>query len=618
MEAALGTERARPAEGGGGDELGHFARRPAFAAGTALIVLAFAGLFFRWFEQQHRFSMKSPSDWGHAYLIPLISCYLLWQHREALGRARVRPNWLGLVVLAVGILSHFAFIVVFPNHMFQGIALVLSIMGVTLLMLGTEVMRHAFLPIAYLGFGITLSQKLMIMITFKLQAVASWGAWVLLSVVSPLMGFDVQRNGNVLFVTDSAGVTNPLNVAEQCSGMRMVVAFVALGTAVALIACRKWWRRIVVVLSAIPVAIFLNVVRVAVLGIVTLFDPKLAQGAAHTLIGTILLIPGLGLFLLIVWILNRIVVDTGSTEGRVAWRAGRETGPRRTVPALLASLLVLGVSATAMGWAIDAMEIRLQKLPVHPESGRMLKAIPAETPNWVRLGRDQIQDVEILETLGTENEVSRTYQEKHAPEGEKPRRVEFHATYYTGMIDTVPHVPERCFVGGGLQIVKGARVMPLKLDTASWMRDPEATEVHGRPMFRAWTSGGADGLTGRVRVRLPIGAEETHIRVGEYQDPGSGTKLFAGYFFIANGEVVWSAEAVRVRAFNLKADYAYYAKVQFTGGTLHGIDSAEELVEVASSVMNDLYGDLMECLPDWTKVRQGQWPANNPRRAQSR
>ena len=57
-------------------------------------------------------------------------------------------------------------------------------------------------------------------------------------------------------------------------------------------------------------AIGLNVVRVAVLGFLTvLVDPELASGEAHMIIGTLLLVPGLGLFLLLVWILNRVVSD---------------------------------------------------------------------------------------------------------------------------------------------------------------------------------------------------------------------------------------------------------------------------------------------------------------------
>jgi hypothetical protein len=57
-------------------------------------------------------------------------------------------------------------------------------------------------------------------------------------------------------------------------------------------------------------------VRVTVLGLLTLVDPNLAAGNAHTLIGTILLVPSLALFLGVVWALNRVVdTSTGDDPG---------------------------------------------------------------------------------------------------------------------------------------------------------------------------------------------------------------------------------------------------------------------------------------------------------------
>lgn len=176
-------------------------------------------------------------------------------------------------------------------------------------MFGPRMMKLVFPAIAYLGMGITVSQAIMLKVTWPLQQLASQGAWVMLSVVGGLSGFAVDVDGNTLTVTNGAGEAFPLNVAEACSGMRMVVAFYALGAAAALLGCSLWWQRIALLLLAGPVALLMNMVRVTVLGLLTLVDPNLAAGNAHTLIGTILLVPSLGLFLGVVWALNR-VVDT--------------------------------------------------------------------------------------------------------------------------------------------------------------------------------------------------------------------------------------------------------------------------------------------------------------------
>ena len=70
----------------------------------------------------------------------------------------------------------------------------------------------------------------------------------------------------------------------------MVVAFYALSVWVALTWNREWWQRIALFLLAGPVAVLMNIIRVAVLGLFSLLDPELASGQAHTLIGTLLIL----------------------------------------------------------------------------------------------------------------------------------------------------------------------------------------------------------------------------------------------------------------------------------------------------------------------------------------
>jgi exosortase len=295
-------------QGGGPLRSGVAALSPAVKVRLILVTAAVVGLYWRWLMAQHGHSAEHIDDWGHAYLIPLISVYLLWQERPRLLSARPQVFWPGLAPLMLGIMCYFFFIVGVSNHMLQGFSLVLTVAGATLLLTGPAVFRVAFLPIAYLLCGITVSEAIMNHITFPLQLIASQGAWLLLSIIGAFAGFSVDVSGNLLTVLTDKGQV-PLNVAEACSGLRMVVAFIALGGAVALLSCRFWWQRTALLLLAAPVAIFVNVLRVAVLGIASIFNPALAQGSAHMLIGTLLLIPGLFLFLGVVWALNRAVVE---------------------------------------------------------------------------------------------------------------------------------------------------------------------------------------------------------------------------------------------------------------------------------------------------------------------
>ncbi len=274
------------------------------ALGVAIIAL-----FWEFLARQHRWSMANVSDWGHAWLVPAISVYLLYQHRAALMRAPVRVFWPALAPIVMGIVSYVFFLTVASNHMGAGMAFVLTIFGVVLLMLGPGVMRYAFFPIGYLLLGVTVSEIVMIQLTSVLQKVAANGSYVVLNII----GITTTIKGNTLEVMTANG-PHPLNVAEACSGMRMLIAFIALGTAIALVACKSWWQRVTLVMLAPPLAVLINLGRVVVLGVVSMWDPDMAAGEAHTMIGTFLLIPGFFLYMLVLWILQKSVREAPEAE----------------------------------------------------------------------------------------------------------------------------------------------------------------------------------------------------------------------------------------------------------------------------------------------------------------
>lgn len=580
-------------------------------AGISLIVMlvgAFVAVFWRWFWKQHQHSLSAPSDWGHAYVIPVISGYLIWRQRAELARTAARTFWPGLAALAFGLGAYFFCVVGIKNHMLQGFAMIVALFGLVLMLCGPAVMRLVFLPIAYLGFGVTISEQIMIKITFQLQLIASEGGGALLQLIGPVMGFRADVEGNVLtLVPKIGGASVPLNVAEACSGMRMVIAFVALGAAVALVACREWWQRIALILLATPVAVLMNVVRVAVLAVLAVkVDPALAGGKAHEMIGTLLLLPGLLMYLGMVWALNRVIDEPPATAKRrvlvptMDWPALRR-------PAYSAAAAVLVLSAGGMSAAINAAQIRLTKLPIQPPDGVQLSTLPVETPSWLRLGADKVENQETVEVLGTTNYVSRVYVRKGTAEGERPVRLELHAAYYTGMIDTVPHVPERCMIGGGWQMGSGSRMAAIPLDQRQWRLNdgPRVPERLRGKVYDVRVPNWAPGAG--TRVNLPVGIADTALRTTEFII-GRGERVqrvYAGYFFIANGETVSSAEGVRLLAFDLQNAYAYYLKVQFSSAD---VASAEELGREAGSLLGELLPALMRSVPDWVEVEAGRYP----------
>lgn len=291
---------------------------------TTVAALCFGILFFRWFAHQGNISLHSPEDWGHAFVIPLIAGYMIWQSRQKIITTPTSIFWPAIVPFVLGIQAYAYNLFKVQNHMLQGMSLVLTLGSLVLWLVGPKMLRHLFLPIAYLLLMITVSDSYMLAITFKLQLIASQGSWLILSLIGEPFGwFSIDIDGNTLMIITKAGEQLPMNVAEACSGMRMVVAFYALAIAVALLGSSQWWQRIALVLLAGPVAVFMNMIRVTVLGLLMLVNPDLAAGDAHTVIGTLLLIPSLGLFLGMAWVLNRLI--TPSEETATVWTPTTET-----------------------------------------------------------------------------------------------------------------------------------------------------------------------------------------------------------------------------------------------------------------------------------------------------
>jgi hypothetical protein len=291
-------------------------------------------------------------------------------------------------------------------------------------------------------------------------------------------------------------------------------------------------------------------------------------------------------------------------------------------PAFFVAFVVLLVSALGFGRLIQAYGIHLKKEAIYPPGGRVVSSLPSETESWVQVGADELMSPEILDELGTKNTVSRRYVQKPGAMAEgqtEPHALVFHAAYYTGMIDTVPHVPERCFVGGGMQKSSASEIVPLPIRTEDWVEDPSVPESFRGPtgvMYTAPTSWTYSDRRG-YRVRMPRGSgpeDPIRMMVSEFRGQADDRAVFAGYFFVANGGTVASAEGVRTLAFDLTSDYAYYLKVQTICGS---VDSKAEHAAVSASLIGELLPEIMRCVPDWIEVETGSYPADNPRGAGS-
>ena len=102
--------------------------------------------------------------------------------------------------------------------------------------------------------------------------------------------------------------------------MRMLMAFLALGVAMAYTGLKHFWQQVALVLMGIPVAIFVNVLRVVTLSVLALFGSDFAAGDFHSAVGLLWLVPAFVMYLGVMWVIRKCVVeeDEGSGKEQVA------------------------------------------------------------------------------------------------------------------------------------------------------------------------------------------------------------------------------------------------------------------------------------------------------------
>jgi hypothetical protein len=166
------------------------------------------------------------------------------------------------------------------------------------------------------------------------------------------------------------------------------------------------------------------------------------------------------------------------------------------------------------------------------------------------------------------------------------------------MIDTVPHIPERCWGAAGLVMFGEPELRSPKLDLSHFdLKNGPLQPSSGLRYSQATVK---DLVTRKdVTVNLPLG--DMKMTASIFQDPKNpGLTFIGGYFFIANGALTPSALAVRNLSFKLADRYAYYCKVQFSYRVREQPDIAITMFDQhASDLLQLLLPQLMRSLPDW-------------------
>jgi exosortase len=248
------------------------------------------------------------SSWSHGFIIPLFSLYFLSQKKKEILEARTSPNYLGLAFLLCCIGLYYFAVKMLGFGYPRQLMIVPTVMAVILFLGGWRLVSYTWLPVIYMLFAVPLPERLYSKLTIPMRIFAAQIGGFLLNLVG---GLEATVNGVIIEVIyKGKPLDPPLDVAEACSGMRLLLAFFALGVAMAYLHYRPWWQRLVLLLSTLPIAILCNVVRVTVTGLIyVLGDPEYAQGIYHDMLGLAMLPLAFGLYGLLAWFMGSLFVE---------------------------------------------------------------------------------------------------------------------------------------------------------------------------------------------------------------------------------------------------------------------------------------------------------------------
>ena len=259
----------------------------------AVVAISFLVLY-------HHVITKLIHDWSidgnysHGFLVPFISGYLIWQKRERLAEIELKPADAGLVFLLLS--CCFMVATYLCAELFtMRFSMILVIWSIVVFLAGWEWVKALFLPVAYLMFMIPLPAIIWNKIAFPLKLFATH---IAVQVIQ-LLGITVYGEGNIIHLSNTT-----LEVVDACSGLRSLTSLLALSAAFALISTHTVPRKMILFLSAVPIAIATNIFRLSFTAVLaSRYGGRVAQGFLHEASGMVVFF----LALIILFFLNMLL-----------------------------------------------------------------------------------------------------------------------------------------------------------------------------------------------------------------------------------------------------------------------------------------------------------------------
>lgn len=400
-------------------------------------------------------------DYSHGMFVPLISLFLIWQSRHRIAAAGIAGSWWGMAIVFAGLLLYLVGELA-TLYVLQHLSLWIVLVGLVIGAIGLKASRTIIFPLGYLLTSIPLPTFLYAGLSSRLQL---WSSALGVGCLQ-LVGVTAFREGNVI---DLGPVQ--LQVVEACSGIRYLLPLTSLALLCAYLFKDRMWKRIVLVLSSIPISILVNGFRIGMIGVlVEWYGEGASEGFAHLFEGWVLFMASLGLLILEMWFLARIGSNgqTVSLQDRFTWSADtleaeglrpeatasnlQPSAPRPLHPFNLQpqTSTSLGLGPAYLFSVALLIPVALgssffgQRIEVPPDRALFVD-FPMHVEGWT--GTSLSLEQQYIDALRFDDYVLAEY--RH--EGSQP--VTFYSAYYRSQRKgQSAHSPQSCLPGGGWEI----------------------------------------------------------------------------------------------------------------------------------------------------------------------
>ncbi|MEM8668680.1 MAG: exosortase/archaeosortase family protein [Planctomycetota bacterium] len=233
---------------------------------------------------------RNEPDYSHGYLVPILAVLLCWHRRDSFPGIRTTPSWGGLSLVVLAIVMRVVGRLIYADFL-DAWSILPLISGLVWVVLGPAALKWASPAIAFLFLMFPLPYQAESMMSWKLQGIATDLSTVFLRI----LGQPAVAEGHVIWFNEER-----LLVEEACSGLRIFIGVAALAFFWSAMVKRSWVDRLVLLASVLPLAVFVNAVRITTVGILYQFyDDIQIQDRIHDISGYLMIPFAFGLLWLL-------------------------------------------------------------------------------------------------------------------------------------------------------------------------------------------------------------------------------------------------------------------------------------------------------------------------------